>query len=808
MENTLHFPKQGIRAASIASSKPSITIFMFVLCVGLPLFATGADTDSILKIRDFVAENCLDCHQGDEAEGQLDLESLEDFSAPGRPRSSWVRIYDRVNEGEMPPEDYGALDSSAKQAFLASLAKGLKSVELKEREELGRVQGRRLTRKQVERSLHDLLGIDIPLQDLLPEESQQHRYSTVSDGQAMSHFQMQSHLQAVDAALDEAFRRALGPGDEKLRQFNARQIARSNPRRRCREPEMRQGQAVVWNGRTAFYGRLPAAAAREDGWYRFRLTISAIKPPKSGGVWTTVRSGLCVSSAPLLIPLATFEAGLKPKEVEFEAWLPKGHMLEVRPGDATLKTGSFKGGQIGTGEGEPQNIPGIAIDNLTMERIHLGASDADIRRQLFGASTLKQVNTFVRKTDSDEWPTVEKLIRRFAKRAFRVPVKESVLSSYLNAAKVSLENGDGVGSAIRLGYRAILCSPRFLYLVEEGEQLNAHELAVRLSYFLTSGAPDDELMLAANEGRLLTSEGLLAETDRLLGKHGGEQFIRDFAGEWLELDKLGQTLPNRKLYREFDNVVGMTMKKETESFLVDMLQSDANVSGLINAQHTFVNSRLARYYGLSDVPKSEFQKVRLSAKDRSGGLLTHGSILRLTTNGTDTSPVLRGVWISERLLGIHVPPPPDNVPAIEPDIRGATTMREQLLKHRADPACASCHSKVDPAGFALENFDASGQWREYYDNRRKKGPKIDASYKLHDGQEFTDIREFQALIEAKPDDIARCVAENLLVYSTGHEITFSDREFVDAIVEQVADNDYGFRSIVHAVVSSPLFMTK
>ena len=135
-------------------------------------------------------------------------------------------------------------------------------------------------------------------------------------------------------------------------------------------------------------------------------------------------------------------------------------------------------------------------------------------------------------------------------------------------------------------------------------------------------------------------------------------------------------------------------------------------------------------------------------------------------------------------------------------------MREQLLKHRADPACASCHSKVDPAGFALENFDASGQWREYYDNRRKKGPKIDASYKLHDGQEFTDIREFQALIEAKPDDIARCVAENLLVYSTGHEITFSDREFVDAIVEQVADNDYGFRSIVHAVVSSPLFMTK
>lgn len=812
MEPTLIFPILGIRfAVRQACAGPLLwCCLLFAIASQLTALQSsfGQESNSEL-LQSFIEQNCLDCHQGDGAEGQLDFDELElDLSSP-LSLAKWTRVHDRVRSGEMPPPDYGTPEPEESSQFTQALANAIDNFEKTQVAKLGRVQGRRLTRLQVERSLHQLLGIDIPLVDYLPAESSLHRYSTVSDGQAMSHFQMQSHLEAVDIALDEAFQRALRGDDLFRREFNARQIARSNPRRRCREPEMREGQAVIWNGGTAFYGRLPAAAAPADGWYRFKLTVSSLKAPNSGGVWSTVRTGLCVSSAPLLVPVISFEATSEPKDVEFTTWLPKGHMLEVRPGDATLKSGRFAGGQIGTGEGEPQNIPGIAFDGLLMEQIHLGPTDDGIRKLLFGDLELKKAKRGrYRIVTDDAESDAQALLMSFAERAFRGPVEMSTLRPYLAAVQQALQQGQEFSDAIRLGYRAILCSPRFLYLVEEAGSLNQYEIATRLSYFLTGGPPDKQLVTAAKDGTLSTPEQLRKQTDRILDAEGVDRFVRDFAGEWLELNRLLEAPPNRKLYRDYDNVVAMTMREETESFLTAMIRDDDSVVQLVNGKHTFVNSRLARYYELEDVPNDGFERVSLAPTTHRTGILTHGAILRVSANGTDTSPVLRGVWVSERLLGVHVPPPPDNVPAIEPDIRGATTIREQLLKHRADAACASCHSKVDPAGFALENFDAAGKWREYYNARRKKGPEIDASYQMPDGQEFADIDEFQSLIASHPEELARCVAENLLVYGTGKEISFSDRKNVDAIVEQVADNGYGFRSIIHQVVNSPIFLNK
>lgn len=806
MELKLTFPTLGIR--SFPKTAVRIACFSsFVLA--FPALLVGQDPNSDL-LQPFIEQNCLDCHQGPEAEGQLDLDALTlDFES-SKVLAKWGRIHDRVKSGEMPPADYATLESKELEQFTGQLASQIRNFERRQFRTIGRVQGRRLTRKQVERSLHQLLGIDIPLLDYLPEESRLHRYSTVSDGQAMSHFQMQSHLQTVDIALDEAFGRALSEEDLFSKDFTARQIARQNPRRRCREPEMREGQAVIWNGGTAFYGRLPAAAAPADGWYKFKLTVSALKPPKSGGVWSTVRTGLCVSSAPLLIPVVSFEATAEPEVIEFTAWLPKNHMLEVRPGDATLKSGRFQGGQIGTGEGEPQNIPGIAFDRLVMQQIHLGPNNAGLRSLLFGDLEFQSAKRGKLKVVvEDPQAAAQALLMTFAERAFRGPVTAEVLQPYLGAVNAALREGEAFEEAIRLGYRAILCSPRFLYFVEDEGQLSQHEVATRLSYFLTGGPPDEELSRAAAAGQLEDGQQLSGQVDRMLDEQGIKQFVRDFAGEWLELEKLLDAPPNRKLYRNYDNVVALGMLEETETFLKSMLQHDRSVTELISGKHTFVNARLARYYGLEEVPASGLQRVELRSDSHRSGILTHGAILRVTANGTNTSPVLRGVWISERLLGVHVPPPPDNVPAIEPDIRGATTIREQLLKHRSDAACASCHAKVDPAGFALENFDAAGQWREFYDSRkRKNSAKIDASYQLPDGREFADIDGFQSLIASNPSELARCVAENLLVYGTGHEISFSDREFVDAIVERVADNSYGFRSIVHEVVKSPLFLNK
>jgi hypothetical protein len=712
----------------------------------------------------------------------------------------------------MPPPDAETPDPQETATFLTAVGDWLRSHQAARHAEVGRVQARRLTRREIERSLHDLLGIDIPLANQLPEEAGSNTFSTVADGQTMSHFQMERHLGVVDAALDEAFRRALSPNDQHKEDFSARAVARRDQRRRTREPEMLDGKAVVWSSGLIYYGRIPATTAPEDGWYRFSVTVSALKPPTSGGVWSTVNSGLCVSSAPLLSYITAFEATDEPKTIEFEAWLPRRHMLEIRPGDATLKKARFEGGQVGAGEGEPQDVPGIAIDRITMERIHRDGDNSRAGRLLFGDLTVtpdKKGESFHVDTGSPH-DDAARLIEAFARRAFRRPVAKEHAAPYVALARAALDDGDDLPTALRLAYRAVLCSPRFLYLSESPGNLDDHAIAARLGFFLTGSIPDERLTELADAGRLHDPATIHAEVDRLLAGEGGRRFIEDFAAEWLDLDQINFTEPDRKLYPRFDAIVQNSMLDETHTFLTTMLEENLGVARLFDADFTFFNSRLARFYEIGGVEGDELRRVALRPEDHRGGVLTQGAVLKVTANGSNTSPVVRGVWVSERLLGTPIPPPPDNVPAIEPDIRGATSIRDQLAKHRAEESCAVCHRKIDPPGFALENFDPAGQWRERYlsGGRRNSGPEIDAGYVLPDGREFKDGDEFRALVAAEPRKLAGNVAEKLLVYGTGAPISFADREAVDRIVESAAEDGYGLRSILHAVATSPVFLSK
>jgi hypothetical protein len=298
----------------------------------------------------------------------------------------------------------------------------------------------------------------------------------------------------------------------------------------------------------------------------------------------------------------------------------------------------------------------------------------------------------------------------------------------------------------------------------------------------------------------------------LLAGPGAHRFVEDFAAQWLDLDQIDFTQPDTKLFPDFDSIVQSAMLDETHTYLETMLRDNASVARLVDSNYTFLNSRLARFYGIDDVAGDELRRVEVPGKYHRGGVLTHGAILKVTANGTNTSPVVRGVWVSERLMGENIPPPPDNVPAIEPDIRGATTIREMLAKHRSQPSCASCHVKIDPPGFALENFNPAGQWRDRYvqlvDGRRATGAKVDPSYALPDGREFAGIDEFRKLIAGEPHRIARGVAEKLLVYGAGAPISFADRQAIDDIVREAKNHDYGLRSIVHAVITSPTFLSK
>jgi hypothetical protein len=569
---------------------------------------------------------------------------------------------------------------------------------------------------------------------------------------------------------------------------------------------------------------------RKSSWYRVTFTASAMKSPEEHGVWCTVRTGRCTSGAPLLSWVGAFEATSEPTQHTFEAWIPEGDMLEIRPADATLKRAKFQGGQVGAGEGEPQNVPGLALHSMRIEEIHPGGDVHLVRQRLFGKlqSELEiDKRGKLRLAQHPASAAIDQQIQDFAQRAFRRPVSEEVLQPYLALASQSLAQGDSPIESLRRAYRAILCSPRFLHLVEprshstdesqstEGRPawpLDDHAIASRLSYLLWGSMPDDELFRLAEQGRLRDPNTLREQVERMLGRGRANQFVKDFAGQWLDLVDIDFTEPDRKLYPDFDIVVQNAMLDETHRFLASLLESNAAVSSLIDADFTFLNSRLARYYGIEGVVGDQLQRVSLSAESHRGGLLAQGSILKVTANGTATSPVVRGIWVSERILGVPIPEPPRSVPAVEPDIRGAKTIREQLEKHLADESCAVCHRKIDPPGYALENFDAAGQWRDrYLEFSRSKDSsvgKIDPAYTLADGRDFRDFDQFRSLIAENPQAIARNVAEKLMVYGTGAPIDFADRQVIENVVSKAAENGYGFRSLLHAVVASPTFLSK
>ncbi len=739
-------------------------------------------------IRAFLDSHCVDCHEGPEPDGGLDMKKLRGDLGNAESTARWIRIFDRVERGEMPPRHEERPPLAASRAFIRSTGDWLRAAERQRFQTLGRVRARRLTNLQLERTLHDVLGVDIPLAVHFSAAPRSHRYSTVADGQPMSRYQLEQHLTVVDLALDEAFRRALGPEDVFSKHLTAEALSRTDAKKRTREPEMLDGRGVVWSSGLEFYGRIPATTASEDGWYRVTVRASALKSPENHGVWCTIRRGHCVSGSPQFGWVGAFEARTEPREWTFETWLPRGEMIEIRPGDVTLRRGTFKGGQVGTGEGGPQDVPGIAIEWIKMERFHRGPGAAEIRRQLIGED-------------------IRGLMTRFAERAFRRPVTNREVDPYVQLVEEALDRGEPRLTALRGGYRAILCSPRFLYFYEQPGVLDDHAVASRLSYFLWNRMPDAELLRLAAAGEMKKPQVLRAQVKRMLADARGKEFVRDFSSEWLDLNLIDFTEPDRRLYKTFDVVVQNAMLDETHAYLQAMLDGNLSVTHVIASNFTFLNSRLSRFYDLQGAANAsnndELRRVKLDPGSRRGGLLAQGAILKVTANGTTTSPVIRGVWVSERLLGEEVPPPPQNVAAIEPDIRGAKSIRDMLDKHRSVSSCASCHVKIDPPGFALENFDPAGRWRDQYGEIA-----VDASYTLPDGTAFKDVDGFRSRVLAQPEKLARNVAQQLLVYGTGAPIGFSDRQVVASIAKGARGSKYGFASLVEGVVTSERFLQK
>jgi hypothetical protein len=406
------------------------------------------------------------------------------------------------------------------------------------------------------------------------------------------------------------------------------------------------------------------------------------------------------------------------------------------------------------------------------------------------------------------------ILHRFADRAYRRPASNAEVDHLMDVVKSRRAAGQAPRQAVNDALKATLCSPAFLYLAETGrdvglDQLRPHDLASRLSYFIWSTMPDAELRASADDGTITKPKVLGAQLARLLADPRSDRFIAGFLDSWLNLRALGDMPPDRDAFRTYyAKDLETAMRRETQQFTRYLIDENRPVIDYLSADYTFANQALAEHYRIDAVfdPASAHQLKRVPLTDkRRGGLLGMGSVLTVTANGIETSPVNRGVWLLETILGTPPSPPPDDVPAIDPDVRGTKTVRDQLTKHRDSPTCNECHRKIDPPGFALENFDPVGAWRTHYPLGRRKGPKIDASAELTNGKKFDDIVGYKKLLLEHEELFLRTLTSRLLTYATGRHIEPLDRPEIDRIVAELNEDGNGMRTLIEKCVESSIF---
>lgn len=798
-------------------------VFLSVACLSGSAWAELPEA-----LTSFIDQHCVECHDADVSKGGLDLTALKFEPNQSANFSQWQRVFERVRDGEMPPKKQAQPEKAVLDQFLAGLSQPLLKADAEDVAAEGRVRSRKLTRTEYEHTLHDLLGIDIPVKALLPEDRASHGFETVAEGQQLSHHQLARYLDVADLALTEAFKRALDGDTAFERHCTPKELAKFT-RGNYRGPDLRDDRSLSWPITLQFFGRMKVTEVPEDGWYRITLQdVQAVNPGTEGAVWGTLRSGVCYSNAPMLYMIGLVEATSTPRDLVYEAWIQKDHMLELKPNDATLKraaTGanggnvSFKGRDLAK-----DGFSGISNRGIDIERIYPNGDSQKVKRFLFG-----DVN--VKKPEGDINETLNRLVARFAGRAFRRPVTGDQVAPYQEIGRKVLAEGGSLADGLRASYRAILCSPRFLTFIEAPGALDDYAIASRLSYALWVSMPDTELMKLAKQGQLKQPEVLSAQVARLLADRKSQRFVESFSDQWLKLKEIDFTSPDTRQFPTFDPVVQESMLQETRAYLAELIREDLSITHLVDSNFAFLNGRLARHYQgdllvnkkpdkknkaakpventLGAVPLhvgEGLQKVALNPQSLRGGLLAQGALLKVTADGTSTSPVIRGVFVNERILGTHIPPPPPGIPAIEPDIRGATSIRDQLVKHRSSESCTSCHTLIDPPGFALESFDPVGGWRVRYG--RGKGAEVDPSGLTPDGDAFADFEAWKNLYVQRSDQLARGFARQFLTYATGAAMRFSDAESVEKIVSRTAEGGHGLRSIVQSAVLSPVFLRK
>lgn len=839
--------------------------------------------------REFLTRHCVDCHRGAEAEAGLDLAALEqDFDNAEQARR-WVKIYDRVARGEMPPVTAPQPAEADRRQFLTTLVTEITSAEAMQPAES---RLRRLTRAEYEHTIRDLFDLPgLALAGILPADGSAHGFDKHAEALDLSHVNLAKYLEAADHVLNYAIAtRPQAPRIQKRRislvnrgGFVAHVVMNGDG------VLLRDGQPDPEFPAAGEYRHIDQGAHEKLGAFAtgssvglFRHEDESFNPyfiehvtiyPGRYRVRTSLWSfqwdrgqvlpGRGTEAARLSVVQLTgdgrggqhpsyvlgyFNAPVQTPQVhELGVWLNVNEILGFNTGSLAPAANYARKGRALAFHG-----PGIVCDWLEVEGPLHEVWPPKSHQLLFGDLPLqefqadrypgvrppvrwkvRQLGAGMNRPDPEPglWTVhsespredAERLLARFLPRLFRRPVSEEVLRAYVERAMARIAAGDAFETAMRSVYRTALTSPDFLYHVETPHERDDDALACRLSYFLWNSLPDTELMDAARAGSLRKPAELTRQVERLLQAPQSQRFIEDFLGQWLKLRQIAANDPDRKLYPEFSTYLQDSMIAETRAYFRELLDRNLDASHIARSDFAMLNEKLAVHYGVPSVSGTQIRPVPLPADCPRGGFLTQAALLKITANGTTTSPVPRGAFVVDRFLGEPPEPPPSNVAAIEPDVRGATTIRDQLAKHREHTVCASCHARMDPPGFALEAFDVIGGFRTRYRSigegdpaprgridpligiSFRLGPVVDSQGVLTDGRSFADIREYQTLLATEADRMLQNLARQWLVYSTGRELRFSDRPQLDDIVRRTQTAGGGLRTLLHEVVQSPLF---
>jgi Protein of unknown function (DUF1592)/Protein of unknown function (DUF1588)/Protein of unknown function (DUF1587)/Protein of unknown function (DUF1585)/Protein of unknown function (DUF1595)/Planctomycete cytochrome C len=774
-----------------------------------------------------VQKSCVACHNATVKSGDVDLAGLRAAKTFEDDREIWEKVVEKLELGQMPPPGLPRPEAETITAVTGWLKSELARQDRAIRPEPGRVAAHRLNRAEYNNTIRDLLGIDIRPADSFPADTAAHGFDNISDALNLTPALLENYVDAAERAVRTAL---FGPERMKPAAVHYSAPVRINDTRGTSSlPKdlFHYDETGLSTRHSAhFIHRFPV-----DAEYSFRLVLNGHRPNQSEPAHPAL-----FLDGKLIQQFEVDATDLEGQIVECRARVTAGeHLLS----ETYLRT--YHGLPPKYGGPEPSKRPPEPLIN---PRGQLTAKDIE---------TLRKYGTKI-KTDAVETrvdnrfesidvggpfhqvtaPAPESLRRiyvcghapgkhveacprtiltSFATRAFRRPAAAEEVDEYLGYVNLARKQGDSFEEGIAIALQAVLVSPNFLYRMEHDQParpgrtsapVSPYELASRLSYFLWSSMPDAELLRAATQGTLRQPSVLTAQVRRMLRDPKSSALVENFGGQWLQFKNIDVVRPDIERFPMFDDGLRQAMRQETGMFLENLIRNDGSILELLDANYSFLNERLARFYGIPGVLGPEFRRVDMSGTERGGGILAHASLLTVSSYSTRTSPVLRGKWILENLLNAPPPAAPPGVPPLDDSKAGqSATLRQQMEEHRKNPVCASCHSRMDPLGFGLENFNAIGAWR----TEEGKFP-VDASGALPDGRSFQTPAQLKAILKADRDTVVRGLAEKLLIYALGRGLEQYDKPTVAEIAAKLPSQDYKFSQLVLGIVNSLPFQMR